>query len=413
MSENKKKNIWQIPWGYSETFIIIGSLLIIGLLLQIAVGEFSFYLLAQPANYIIASTIALICIAIGLLCSKSSFARWLSGVKMSVSLIVSMLLLTIIMGLTSQSSHSHSLLGFDAMTSSWSFIIIYTLSLISLGALIVRRLKSFRIKDYGFYLNHMGLWILLLCSGLGYSDMERYIMHVREGETEWRVYDEHGGVKELPLAITLNDFDMDYYPPKLAIINLESGEVLPEGKPEYFQIDKDAMHGKLNGWNIEVKEYIHQAVRNSDSTYQEVYMPGATPAAKVIATKNGEAKEGWICGGNQAQLFMTLLLNQESSLVMTVAEPRKFVSDIIVYTKSEKNINATIEVNKPVNIDNWTIYQYGYDNNAGRLSSYSSFELVYDPWLNSAYIGIIMMMLGSIAMILVGNKKKDYKYDME
>ena len=149
---------------------------------------------------------------------------------MSVSLIVAMLLLTIIMGLTPQATHSHSFLGCDVMTSSWAFIIIYALTLLSLGILVVRRLKIFRLKDYGFYLNHIGLWLLLLCSGLGYADMERYIMHVREGETEWRVYDDHNNVKELPIAISLNDFDMDYYPPKLAIIDMENGEVLQIGR---------------------------------------------------------------------------------------------------------------------------------------------------------------------------------------
>jgi len=410
---NSSRKIWHTPWRYPEAIVVVGALLLIGFLLQAVVGEFSFYLLAKPVNYIAVGVITLICVAIGLRCSKSSFARWICGVELSVSLIVALLFLTIIMGLTPQSTHSHSLLGFDVMTSSWAFVLIYTLTLISLGGLVVRRLKVFRIKDYGFYLNHFGLWLFLLCSGLGYADMERYIMHVREGETEWRVYDEQENVKELPIAIALSDFDMDYYPPKLAVIDLESGEVLPNAKPDYFQIDSDAPTGKLNGWAVEIEEYIHQAVRNSDSTYQEVYMPGATPAARVKAVKNGEIRSGWICGGNQAQLFMTLPLDGNSSMVMTVAEPRRFTSAVEVYTQSEKSRSAVIEVNKPLSIDNWTIYQYGYDNNAGRLSSYSSFELVYDPWLLPVYIGIVMMMLGSAAMVWRGKGRKEVADDVE
>ena len=410
---NKNRKIWQSPWQYIEAIVVVSTLLIIGFLLQAIVGEFNFYLLAKPINYIAVGVITIICLIIGLLSSKNSFARWICGVKMSVVLIVALLVLTIIMGLTPQAHHSHSLLGFDVMTSSWPFIIVYTLTLISLGALIVKRLKIFRLKDYGFYLNHLGLWIFLLCSGLGYSDMERYIMYVREGETEWRVYDEQENVKELPIAITLNDFDMEYYPPKLAIINLESGEVLPNNKPDYFQIDKDDLYGNLNGWKVKVEEYIHQAVRNSDSTYQEVYMPGASPAARVIATKGNDTRAGWVCGGNQAQLFMTLPLDSTTSMVMTVPEPRKFVSDVNIYTQSEKNKSAIIEVNKPLSVDKWTIYQYGYDNNAGRLSSYSSFELVYDPWLIPVYIGIIMIMLGSLIMVWTGKNKKEISNDME
>ncbi|EGK05806.1 hypothetical protein [Dysgonomonas mossii] len=53
-------------------------------------------------------------------------------------------------------------------------------------------------------------------------------------------------------------------------------------------------------------------------------------------------------------------------------------------------------------IGSWTIYQYGYDNQAGRLSSYSSMELVYDPWVIPVYIGFIFIALGSIALIWNG-----------
>ena len=110
---------------------------------------------------------------------------------------------------------------------------------------------------------------------------------------------------------------------------------------------------------------------------------------------------------------MTLSLDDKTSMVMTVCEPRKFISQVEVYTKSEKNISAAIEVNKPLRVDNWVIYQYGYDNNAGRLSSYSSFELVYDPWIIPVYIGILMMMVGSLSMIWEGKRRKESENDVE
>ena len=110
---------------------------------------------------------------------------------------------------------------------------------------------------------------------------------------------------------------------------------------------------------------------------------------------------------------MTLPLDEVSSIVMTVAEPRRFMSDVEVYTLNEKRIHGIIEVNKPIRIDSWTVYQYGYDNNAGRLSSYSSFELVYDLWVMPVYVGILMMMLGAIAMIWIGKGRKEVNDDME
>ncbi|MFR9551809.1 MAG: hypothetical protein SNG90_05600, partial [Rikenellaceae bacterium] len=51
------------------------------------------------------------------------------------------------------------------------------------------------------------------------------------------------------------------------------------------------------------------------------------------------------------------------------------------------------------------IYQYGYDNNAGSLSRYSSFELVYDAWLPLVYAGVLFMMLGMLCMVVQGRKR--------
>ncbi|WP_143813304.1 cytochrome c biogenesis protein ResB [Parabacteroides provencensis] len=411
---NRKKQIWETPWGYAESIISIGTIIAVGIGLQMVVGEFDFYLFARPVNYAVVGLVALIAIALGLFAPKTGIARWFTSVEMSVTLIVAFVLGSVIMGLVPQASaKSVTPLGLDAMTRHWAFVFIYSLLLIALGGLIVRRLKRFNRRDWGFYFNHIGLWLFLSASGLGYADMERYVMYVAEGETEWRVYDEQKNVKELPIAITLNDFDMDYYPPKLAVIDKTTGDLLPVGKPHFLQIDKDMPSGTLNGWQVKVDRYIHQAVRGSDSTYREAPMPGATAAVRVTASKNGTTHSGWICGGNQAQLFMTMPLDEQTSLVMTVAEPRIFTSDIEVFTQSEKHLKTVLEVNKPLSVDHWTIYQHGYDNNAGRLSAYSSFELVYDPWLIPVYVGIVMMMIGSVAMIWRGKERKEAVHDVE
>jgi len=236
-------------------------------------------------------------------------------------------------------------------------------------------------------------------------------MHVREGEPEWGVYSESSEVLELPVAIQLNDFDMEIYPPKLTIIDRESGEPQPAGEPDFFAIDEKSPAGELADWTIRLDEYIHQAIRNSDSTYHEVPMPGATPAARVTATNKytGEICSGWVCGGNMAQLYMLLPLNEEYCIVMTQPEPKRFLSDINVYLENGETHHAVLEVNKPLRAGHWTIYQYGYDNDAGKMSTYSSLELVYDPWLYPAYAGIILLAAGSVCMLWSGNKKRRRK----
>ena len=86
--------------------------------------------------------------------------------------------------------------------------------------------------------------------------------------------------------------------------------------------------------------------------------------------------------------------------------PRRFASDIQILTKTGKKIQTTVEVNKPVEVDGWKIYQYGYDTQMGSMSQYSILELVSDPWLPLVYTGIYMMLAGAVCMFLKGKKVK-------
>ncbi len=408
------KKIWQSPWRYAESISIVLGLIIVGFILQLVLGKFNFLMMGAPINLIIGAAI-IVFLLIFALFRKSQFYQWFSGVPFSVSLIGGLLILGILMGLVPQMSrlnpHDHdiwTILGFRQVTSCWAFVLVYFVTLLSLGSLIIRRLIKFNWRDYAFYLNHIGLWVLLFSAGLGAADLKRYVMYVYEGETEWRVFNDKEEVLDLPIAIQLNDFVMEEYPPKLTVIDRESGEPQPSGKPLYYQIDEKYPQGELGRWKIDVDEYIHQAIRSSDSTYREVPMPGSTPAVKVTVTdiETGKITKGWVCGGNLSQLYMTLPLTDEYTMVMTQPEPKRFMSDINVFTENEQTAHAELEVNKPLKLGNWMIYQYGYDNAAGKASTYSSFELVYDPWMIPVYIGIILFALGSICLMWSGNKKK-------
>ena len=94
---------------------------------------------------------------------------------------------------------------------------------------------------------------------------------------------------------------------------------------------------------------------------------------------------------------------------------RRFASDIIITPRNPlttqrssltSDIVATVEVNKPVEVDGWKIYQYGYDTQMGAMSQISILELVSDPWLPLVYTGIYMMLAGAVCMFLFGGRKK-------
>ena len=81
--------------------------------------------------------------------------------------------------------------------------------------------------------------------------------------------------------------------------------------------------------------------------------------------------------------------------------PKRFASEIQILTKSGKNIETTIDVNKPYEVDGWKIYQYGYDTQMGAQSQISILELVSDPWLPLVYAGFYMMLAGAALMTLM------------
>ena len=80
--------------------------------------------------------------------------------------------------------------------------------------------------------------------------------------------------------------------------------------------------------------------------------------------------------------------------------PKRFASEIQILTKTGKNIETTVDVNKPYEVDGWKIYQFGYDTQMGAQSQISILELVSDPWLPLVYTGIYMMLAGAVMLVV-------------
>lgn len=86
--------------------------------------------------------------------------------------------------------------------------------------------------------------------------------------------------------------------------------------------------------------------------------------------------------------------------------PKRFASEIQILTKTGKNIETTVDVNKPYEVDGWKIYQYGYDTQMGAKSQISILEIVSDPWLPLVYTGIYMMLAGAVCMFVIGGRRR-------
>jgi hypothetical protein len=275
--------------------------------------------------------------------------------------------------------------------------------MILLGVVTLKRLTPFSLKNAGFFLNHFGLFLVLFSTALGSSDMQRLRMNCYEDQTEWRAVDLSGKTVELPVAIKLLNFNIDEFRPKVTIIDNQSGQiVLNKGKNQFELLDRNTLD--VFGYHIEVEQFLESSGKVGDA-YFPVNEPGSAPSAKVKVTKDDAEISGWICSGSYVNQPEALKLNETHSLVMLPAEPRKFSSELNIQTKSGKQVTTTIEVNRPFQIDGWTIYQLSYNTEMGRWSNLSVLELVRDPWLPVVYFGIFLMMGGAAFLFITGKPK--------
>jgi len=121
---------------------------------------------------------------------------------------------------------------------------------------------------------------------------------------------------------------------------------------------------------------------------------------KMVAFKDAPESRALTAENTVYNLPLTIELKR--FLLDTYADgtPKRFASELQIQTSSGSHINATVDVNQPVEVDGWKIYQYGYDTQEGARSRYSILELVRDPWLPWVYAGIIMMLAGALCMFL-------------
>lgn len=409
MSNENNRKTWAQPWSYREGSLITAAILIVGFVLQAISNGNRFSIAPFPWNLVAGIVFLGILSTVYLRFKHSMIVKWLGGVKAALPAIFGFTFLVLLMGFVKQDVPPQSgfskLLGLTHLVKTWPFILINLYLMILLGIVTLKRLTPFSLKNTGFFLNHFGLFLVLFSTALGSSDMQRLSMNCYEKQTEWRATDKSGKMVELPLAFTLLDFRIEEYRPKIAIIDNQSGQMIErEGKPQLQSIDQNSFD--LLDFRIEVGQFLETSGKVGDA-YFAVNEPGSAPSARIKVTGkiDGSEVSGWICSGSFVHQPEALKLNDQYSLVMLPAEPKKFSSELNISTKSGKNIVTTIEVNRPFKIEGWTVYQLSYNTEMGRWSDLSVLELVRDPWLPVVYLGIFLMLGGAGFLFFTGKPK--------
>lgn len=409
--------MWKKSWGYREGATIAAGLLLTGILLQGSVGKIDWELLSWPVNIILLLVYIIVLAMVSGLSGRIYLFRWLGSYAAAVTSLAAVVVMTVIMGLIRQTgpqtvSGVAPWLGFSQMLSAWPFALLFTWLITVLGLTAFRHLYPFRWRNIPFLLNHLGLFVAVVAAVLGNADLQRLKMTTVVGKAEWRAYDEAGQQSELPLAIELQHFTIDEYPPKLMLIDNGTGKVLPEGKPEHLLLGSGEQEGQLADWRIRVVRQMAESARvATEDTVKFVafHSIGATYAVYIEADNRltGVRREGWVSCGSFLFPYKALRLDEQVSLVMPEREPQRFASDVKLYTQSGRKLEAVIEVNRPLTVEGWKVYQLSYDESKGKWSDISVFELVRDPWLPLVYIGIWMLIAGAVWMFVTASKRKE------
>lgn len=442
--------MWNKPYTLKEGTAIVAGLLVTGGLLQVTLGPLEWGLFAWPANFITLILFVFLLIVAFLLRKRSYFCLFMSTMQAAIPAIAAAAILTLIMGVTKQVAEGKRPMdpvGLTKMLSFWPFILVYVWMTAILGEVTINQIARFSWRRFPTLVSHVGLFLILTCGTLGSADMLRVKMYCETGQPEWRGLDAFNNVHQLPVAIQLEKFTIDEYPPKLMLID-KTGRPLPQDKPENLLVDNGMKSGQLLDCKIDILKRIDNAVpvmlskmigkmpegmmgnirmdslgqaRNKDG-YIASDASGSACALLVRVTigvnANGSSDSnlikgqkqvvtGWITSGSYLFPYQALRLKDGRMLAMPNREPRRFASLVNIYTQSGQNIQTEIEVNKPFTIEGWKIYQLSYNEQMGKWSNLSVFELVTDPWLPVVYIGIFMLLIGAVGMFLTASRKKE------
>ena len=442
--------MWNKPYTLKEGTAIVAGLLVTGGLLQVTLGPLEWGLFAWPANFITLILFVFLLIVAYLLRKRSYFCLFMSTMQAAIPAIAAAAILTLIMGVTKQVAEGKRPMdpvGLTKMLSFWPFILVYVWMTAILGEVTINQIARFSWRRFPTLVSHVGLFLILTCGTLGSADMLRVKMYCETGQPEWRGLDAFNNVHQLPVAIQLEKFTIDEYPPKLMLID-KTGRPLPQDKPENLLVDNGMKSGQLLDCKIDILKRIDNAVpvmlskmigkmpegmmgnirmdslgqaRNKDG-YIASDASGSACALLVRVTigvnANGSSDShlikgqkqvvtGWITSGSYLFPYQALRLKDGRMLAMPNREPRRFASLVNIYTQSGQNIQTEIEVNKPFTIEGWKIYQLSYNEQMGKWSNLSVFELVTDPWLPVVYIGIFMLLIGAVGMFLTASRKKE------
>lgn len=394
-----------------KTYSIVIPLLLFldGTLMQLIFGKFPISIFKFPVNFTFIFALLGILALVFIFYKTKTFVKFLSSGYAALSSILFFIFHVITMVLFSQDDYSFGFwgtIGFRKITDTWTYAYSTLYLLLSLGMVSFRRLTPFNVRNLFFHLNHFGLWIVIAFASLGQADKIKIFISVPENETVWYGSDNAGNIHETNFAIKLNKFKLSFYSPQLAVMD-DNGELLKA--KEFHPIDfvKDS-EIKYKNFNFKCLDLYEDAIIFKDSVVFVDGLPEKIWTGIIEISYKSKIDTVLLSSATSFHPPKIVRLQKDLNLILLPAEAKYYGSEIDILTDIDSELkNYLIEVNKPLKIGNWTIYQNSFKKNSHNNGYTSIFLAVYDPWIKIVYIGILMMLIGAIYLIF--SRKKETK----
>lgn len=327
----------------------------------------------------------------------------LSSVHTAIVGLIFYIIFLILSGIIPQVENNSILssLGLTHIVKSYPFAFITVVLIINLLLAIWKRIfMPLTLKNITFLINHLGILIVLLFASLAAFDLIRTTMYIEKNKVIWYAFKDNKEIVELPFAIELKDFRIDYFEPNVQLLKIKD---INKNKLDLIsQHSISDNYFRLKDIYIKVNKVIPFAWFMQD-TIVTSFSPGYTKAVNVTITHNNKKIDAWLSYPTFAQNARYVRI-KDYIIMLSTPQAKKYVSDVKIYDKSGKIYDDSILVNHPLDIFGWKIYQKDYDQNLGEFSNISILEVNHDRWLPIIYFGIFMMIIGSIFLLITSRR---------
>lgn len=257
--------------GFLAGFLLGGGILAAGILLQVFAGPFPWARLAFPRNLILLALFLLLLVLLYAFRRKVRLFAWMVRLDAAVPALCYVLGLTLVLGLVRQSGEGGGIPWLFQMLDFWPFVLSYIWLMTLLGLVTLKQVLFFSWQSIPLLLNHLGLFLALVCGALGSPDRQDLFMTVTEGTLATTAEDADGAVHTPGISVELHDFIMELYP-------LQPGARMQMPKRFASEITLFDREGKVCDAVIEVNKPLKAA---GWTIYQYDYDAQAGPESRI------------------------------------------------------------------------------------------------------------------------------------